>query len=87
MKVEIREFRYAKHLLLITETDDEARAIDEVIGQYGPIDKPKNVSCELVYDDWFNPYIRFRQGVNNDRTGSRANSNEGSNARRTARVR
>lgn len=58
MRVETRVFRYVTHLLLISESPEEAHALDLILGDCGKA--PIKVEGELTCDDAFNPYIRFK---------------------------
>jgi hypothetical protein len=59
VKVELRQFKHKTFLLLICETTDEARLVDETIGETTA--NPIPVRGELCSDDAFRPYLRFRK--------------------------
>jgi hypothetical protein len=57
MKVEVRRFKFATHLLLISESVEESKALDEILGDCAK--EIINVRGILTSDDAFNPYLSF----------------------------
>lgn len=53
-------FKHSTHLLLIAEGEEEAHAIDLILGDCGKQQKPIEIIGELTCDDSFNPYLRFK---------------------------
>ena len=62
MKVETRTFKHASYLLLLAENEEEARAIDLMLGDW--LERPIKVEGELTCDDTFSPYLRFKRSDN-----------------------
>lgn len=61
MKVEIRRLKHKTFLLLLAETLEENKALDEVLGD--PMKKGDcfKVTGEVTCDDSFNAYVRFKK--------------------------